>query len=142
MEAKTRQKAKLLSLTKRILKLVDEGKRDAKEVCRILQIIKSDRNFTECLLSNRVFEKIFKDGISPVALPAGLTQPDWATELVEDAEFQFATRGGLTLDLVDFLLHDEKHIKGELAISRSRKKGIFGWWPRSHFSHASLKVYS
>ncbi|MEK7119932.1 MAG: hypothetical protein AAB824_00100, partial [Patescibacteria group bacterium] len=126
MDAK---RAKLVSLMDRILKLVDDDKRDAKEVCRILQIIRSDRNFTECLLSDRVFEKIFKDDISPVALPAILTQPDWAIELVEDAEFPFAMRGGLILDLVDFLLPEEKYIpeekpiRGELAISRSRKKG-------------------
>ncbi len=47
--ATTGQKARLLGLITGVLELVRDGKRDIEEVCRILQVIKDQRDFASAL---------------------------------------------------------------------------------------------
>jgi hypothetical protein len=49
MVATTDQKARLLDLTTGVLELVRDGKRDADEVCAVLQVIKEQRDFASIL---------------------------------------------------------------------------------------------
>ncbi|MBI2644163.1 MAG: hypothetical protein HYW95_01485 [Candidatus Wildermuthbacteria bacterium] len=49
MVATTKQKARLLDLTTGVLELIRDGKRDADEVCNVLQVIKEERDFASIL---------------------------------------------------------------------------------------------
>lgn len=60
MAATTDQKARLLDLTTGVLELVRDGKRDAGEVCDVLQLIKDRRDFASMLRAEAINDLIVR----------------------------------------------------------------------------------
>lgn len=81
MAATTDQKARMFDLITGVMELVRDGKRDAENVLRVLQIIKEERKFAELLVAQR-------ESVSSLSTPTVKVWSVWAAMSV----------GGVTKD--------------------------------------------